>query len=285
MSRLRTRHSVEISVVIPTFNRAQTLGRALKSVLTQDEPADELIVVDDGSTDETAVLLAQEYPQVRVIRQENQGVSAARNTGIGAAAHPWLAFLDSDDEWLPSKLAVQRRALAEHPELRFCHADEIWIRNGKRVNPMKKHAKQGGWIYDQCLALCCISPSAVVMHRSIFEEVGLFDASLPAAEDYDLWLRLCARYEVLFVSEKLLTRYGGHQDQLSQKYWGMDRFRVVALSKMLRSSQLPETQRCATVEMLCRKLRVLNNGARKRENCELASECRKMAAEFGISLA
>ena len=254
--------AITISVVIPTYNRAHTLPRALDSVLAQTRPAAEIIVVDDGSSDHTESMLRQGYPMVRYLRQSNLGVSAARNTGIQAACGDWIALLDSDDAWLPEKLERQCGAIADGCPL--VHSDEIWIRRGVRVNPMKKHAKSGGWIYQQCLPLCAISPSAALIKRDLFDAIGLFDESLPACEDYDFWLRVCVRYPVAFIDEALIYKYGGHEDQLSRRYWGMDRFRVIALEKMLDSRLLSEADRRATRRILLQKLTILAQGAQKR---------------------
>ncbi|MDH5378695.1 MAG: glycosyltransferase family 2 protein, partial [Gammaproteobacteria bacterium] len=187
-----------ISVVIPVFNRASELQKALISVTTQSYPAEEILVVDDGSDVAVETEFSSQFPGVRFIRQRNLGVSAARNNGIKKAGGDWIAFLDSDDEWLPHKLEAQVQALKNSPESRVCHSDEIWIRNGVRVNPMKKHKKSGGDIFLQCLPLCAMSPSSVLIHKDIFAEVGVFDETLPACEDYDLWLRICSRYNVLY---------------------------------------------------------------------------------------
>ncbi|MES9888132.1 MAG: glycosyltransferase family A protein, partial [Candidatus Sedimenticola sp. 6PFRAG1] len=229
---------MQISVVIPTHNRATVLERALASVLTQTHPAMEVIVVDDGSEDRTRELLAQKFPSVRYLHQPNQGVSSARNLGIANARGDWIAFLDSDDEWLPGKLQAQKELLSNHPDIRICHTEEIWIRDGKRVNQMKKHTKQGGVIFRHCLPLCVISPSSVMIHRDVFEQVGVFDESLPACEDYDLWLRICARYPVAFIEQPQINKYGGHDDQLSRRHWGMDRFRLQALEKIIVSGEI-----------------------------------------------
>jgi len=271
---------VDISVIIPTYNREPFIGRALDSVLAQSRQPAEVIVVDDGSTDSTAVLLRQLYPQVSYVYQENQGVSSARNAGIARARYDWLALLDSDDEWLPAKLAAQSAALSQNPGYRICHTDEIWIRRNERVNPMRKHVKSGGWIYEKCLPMCVISPSSVLIHRSVFDDVGDFDEQLPACEDYDLWLRICASYPVLFVDDLLLKKYGGHQDQLSRKFWGMDRFRVHAMEKMLTTGSLGEQQRAATLRELLHKFRVLLNGARKRNNNQFMLACSQKIAAY-----
>lgn len=253
-----------VSVVIPTCNRRELLSQSLRSVLSQSRAADEIIVVDDGSTDGTIERVHEAFPEVRVLSQENRGVSAARNRGIEAAKGDWIAFLDSDDEWLPRKLERQLEALARSPGSLLCHTDEIWIRRGRRVNPMEKHRKRGGLIFEKCLALCAISPSSALVHRRLFDTVGLFDETLPACEDYDFWLRVSSRYVVVYVDEPLVVKTGGHSDQLSRRYWGMDRFRIRAIEKILASDQLPEHYRRAAEAMLARKVEIYAMGARKR---------------------
>jgi len=258
-----------ISVIIPTFNRAYCLPRAIDSVLAQSHPVEKICVIDDGSTDDTHQLLQSNYPQIHYIRQENKGVSAARNEGVRKTKSQWIAFLDSDDEWLPHKIEKQLFELTQQPMYKLIHCDEVWIRNGVRVNPMNKHKKSGGDIFESCLPLCAISPSASIIQRELLLEVGLFDESLPACEDYDLWLRICSRYPVLYVNEKLLRKYGGHEDQLSRQHWGMDRFRVDALDRIIRGGFLQSGQVKAARDILTNKCRILISGADKRGNQEL----------------
>ena len=255
---------MNISVVIPTYNRRDLLRRALLSVFAQTLPPTEVVVIDDGSTDGTDAKIRNEFPAVRYYRQKNRGVSSARNLGIRHAASDWLALLDSDDEWLPDKLIRQTAALAANPDSRVCHTEELWIRNGIRVNPAQKYAKTGGWIFTQCLPLCAMSPSTVMIHRSVFTDIGLFDTRLPACEDYDLWLRITANYPVLLIEEPQIKKYGGHEDQLSQKLWGMDRFRINALQKIIDTGQLSNENRQAAVNMLLKKAKIYLNGVTKR---------------------
>ena len=257
-----------ISVVIPSFNRAEVLPRALHSVLRQTRSPDQVIVVDDGSTDGTSDLVAREFPTVTVLLQENRGVSSARNLGVASSTCKWIAFLDSDDEWLPEKLQIQLNELTRNDGHRVCHCDEFWIRRGMRVNPMKKHRKKGGWIFRDCLPLCVVSPSAVILERALLESIGGFDESLPACEDYDLWLRIAAFHPVLFVDMPLLVKYGGHDDQLSARYWGMDRFRIRALENIIEAGRLNPDDYQSACRMLVRKARIFCNGARKRNRVE-----------------
>jgi glycosyltransferase involved in cell wall biosynthesis len=271
---------MKISVVIPTYNRAHTLTRALDSVLIQTLPAAEVIVVDDGSADGTGELIQRHYPGVRYLKRPNGGVSRARNLGIAAALGDWIAFLDSDDVWLPTKLESQRAALRAYPGTRLCHTEEIWIRHGRRVNQMDKHAKSGGYIFRACLPRCVISPSAAILHRSLIEEVGNFDEVLPACEDYDLWLRVCAREPVAFVQTPQIEKYGGHSDQLSHKHWGMDRFRIHALEKIIGTDDLDAEDRAAACKVLIRKAGILAAGARKRGNRERTLHYESKQAEY-----
>ncbi len=258
----------KISVIFPTYNRCALLERAINSVLKQTRPVDEIIIIDDGSTDGTPELLAKKYPQILYFWQENKGVSATRNAGIEKATGDWIAFLDSDDTWLPRKLEYQQEALIQNPEYLICHTNEIWIRRGKRVNPMKKHQKFGGYIFDKCLPICVISPSSVILHRSLFERFGKFDTELPVCEDYDLWLRLCAFLPVLYLEKSLITKYGGHADQLSRSTWGLDRFRIQALEKIIANPDLSPAHRQAALEMLKYKLEIYLQGAEKRGKSE-----------------
>jgi len=263
---------MRISVVIPSYNRAHTLQQALQSVFAQSSAVDEVILVDDGSTDDSAMMVARQFPQVSVIRQPNGGVSAARNRGIEAAQHEWIALLDSDDCWLPHKVETVREAAAKHPGFILYHSDEIWVRRGVRVNPMQKHRKSGGWIFTQCLPLCAISPSAAVIQKSSLQDLGLFDESLPACEDYDLWLRLCHRFPVHYIDQPLITKYGGHEDQLSRQYPAMDRFRARALHRLLATTTLQADDFEAARNTLLGKLEILIKGARKHQNHSLIDE-------------
>lgn len=267
---------MKLSVIIPSYNRCDRLPAVIDSIYQQDYlPSEtEIILVDDGSNDRTEEVVSTAYPQVIYLKQANLGVSAARNTGLRHAKGEWIALLDSDDIWLPHKLAEQFQLL-KASGLLVCHTEENWVRNGKHLNQKNKHKKSGGRIYQACLPLCAMSPSSIVIHRSVFDCVGEFDESLPACEDYDLWLRICSLYEVAFVERACIQKIGGHADQLSRLHWGMDRFRVIALEKMLNhySHNLSEQELGLTKSMLLEKLNILLIGARKRDNSELQEYC------------
>ncbi|HNX68236.1 MAG TPA: glycosyltransferase family A protein [Candidatus Omnitrophota bacterium] len=278
-----------VSVIIPTYNRATILPRAVDSVLAQRGVPFELIIVDDGSTEkqdggwrmedgEKQSAIRHPSSVIRFFRNEkNSGPAAARNLGIQNARGEWIAFLDSDDEWKPGKLKAQLKFFEEHPDYLIGQTEEIWIRNGTRVNPMKKHKKHGGFIFEQCLPLCIISPSAVMMHRKLFDEVGLFDESLPACEDYDLWLRIASRYPVGLIEKPYILKYGGHADQRSREFPAMDRFRIRSLAKILSQNILNPGQTAAAQKMLGEKAAIFIQGALKRGNKEEAAEIAALA--------
>lgn len=269
-----------ISVVIPTYNRIGPLERALASVEKQSYPAREVLIVDDGSDDGTQEMLAERFPAFTVLGQPNRGVSAARNRGVRAAGQEWIAFLDSDDEWMPGKLEAQVAALEAESERRLCHCDEIWLRNGVRVNPRVRHRKAGGWIFRHCLPLCAISPSAAVLHRSVFNEVGFFDESLPACEDYEFWLRFTARSPVLFVDRPLVIKNGGHADQLSRSVKALDRYRIRALVKLLDEAPLEAGDRAAAVATLLEKIGIYRAGVARRGRLEEVERLERLAERF-----
>ena len=275
---------MDISVIIPTYNRKNTLPRAVESVLNQVYKPVEIIIVDDGSTDGTKEWFSEMYPLVHYIYQVNSGVSLARNTGINSARGDWIALLDSDDEWLPDKLELQVKLLQNNAELRFCHTNEIWIRIGVRINQMKKHQKYGGNIFKKCLDICRISPSSSLFHTSVIKDVGLFDESLDVCEDYDLWLRITAKYPVLFLDQPLIKKFGGHTDQLSRVFGGIEQYRIRSLEKILTSKSLSGSQSEAAKDMLIHKLQIYAKGLKKREkNTEFQSVEKKIQDWLNMS--
>ncbi len=258
-----TRKNLRVSVIIPTYNRGWIIKDAINSVLAQSYKDVELIVVDDGSTDHTPEILNLYQKDIRVIRQHNQGVSAARNRGIEAASGRFIAFLDSDDLWLPHKLSRQVEFFSSTPDALICQTEEIWFRNNVRVNPKKRHKKLSGMIFEPSLALCLVSPSAVMIKRNLFDEVGIFDETLPACEDYDLWLRISCRYPVYLIDTPLIIKRGGHDDQLSAKP-GLDKYRIQAIQKIIESNLLSEDQNRAALKALKEKAAIYAAGCLRR---------------------
>lgn len=255
---------INISVIIPVFNREKKISRAINSVLDQTYKPLEIIVVDDGSIDKTANILRSYSGKIKVIHQKNSGVSAARNNGIKNSSGEWIALLDSDDEWLPNKLQLEVDYINKNPNIKILQTEEIWIRNGKQINPKKYHKKKAGDIFKKSLELCLVSPSAVIFKRSLFDEIGDFDEELPVCEDYDYWLRTSLKYPVGLVNEFGIKKYGGHSDQLSQKYWGMDRFRIQSLEKLLDNELLDNAKKKLVLKTLLKKLDILMIGSKKR---------------------
>jgi glycosyltransferase involved in cell wall biosynthesis len=267
-----------VSVIIPTYNRAAAVKEAVASVLAQTCRDFELLVVDDGSTDGTPAALARFGGEIRVLRSHRRrGVSAARNAGIAAAQGEWLAFLDSDDLWLPEKLERQMAFMEAHPQLLLSQTEETWVRRGLKVNPPRSHRKEGGRIFLRSLERCLVSPSAAVLHRRLLEDHGGFDEELPAAEDYDLWLRLSWRHDVGLLPEPLIIKRGGHADQLSRQ-WGLDRWRIRALQKILAEPELPEPYRHAARRMLEKKCAIYAQGCEKRGKAAEARHYRLIGA-------
>jgi glycosyltransferase involved in cell wall biosynthesis len=255
------------------------VAAAVESVLEQAYSLFEVIVVDDGSTDGTIERLKKYGSSVRVIAQQRNGAAAARNRGVSSARGRYLAFLDSDDLWLPQKLGVQAPFMEQHPEVQICQTEEMWIRRGEKVNPKTKHVKTSGDIFRRSLDLCLVSPSAVMMTMDLLNQVGGFDESLPVCEDYDLWLRIAKDHAIPLIPEPLVVKRGGHADQLSHSIWGMDRYRVQSLRNLLRNGLVGE-QRKWTLEALHRKIFILSQGAKKRGKRDEAAAYEVILSEF-----
>lgn len=258
----------KVNIIIPTFNRAYCIERAIDSVLNQTFKDFDLWIVDDGSTDNTGELLTKYGTDKRFnyCRVENGGVSKARNIGVSKTSGEWLAFLDSDDEWLEDKLERQIKYIKENPKCKLIHGEELWVRNGKRINPKKVHKKSGGDIFERSLGLCLISPSAVILRRELLDEMNGFDEQFIVCEDYDLWLKVSCRYEVGYLSEPVLIKYGGHEDQLSSKYFAMDYYRIKSMYQLNESVDLENSKKIALLHMIVKKAKILLKGYEKHNN-------------------
>ena len=261
---------MKISVVIPSYNRKEFLKRSIDSAINQTKKPFEIIVVDDGSTDGTETMIKSDYDFVKFIKQKNKGVSAARNIGIKVSIGEWICFLDSDDEWKKDKIEKQVNAMKSNPGYKFFHSNEIWIKNGLRINQKKKHEKYGGDIFDKCLDMCRISPSSVMINKTVFDEVGNFNEDLVVCEDYELWLRICDKYRVFFIDEPLIIKYGGHQGQLSYSIESIENHRIKALEYLILGNLNRKNKRHA-IQMLLSKLNIYLKGlVKRRKNDEIA---------------
>ena len=252
-----------VSVILPTYNRAWTLKDALDSVLLQDYPNIELIVIDDGSEDNTQELLETYQNTITVLRQENRGVSAARNKGIRQSRGQFIALLDSDDAWDKRKISCQVEFFNDHPETLICQTEEIWIRNGRKVNPKFKHKKPSGMIFEDSLNLCLVSPSAVMMKRQLFDIKGYFNEDFMVCEDYDFWLRISSTLPVFLIDKPYTIKRGGHSDQLSSLH-SQDKFRIRSLLSIIKSGNLTPEQREKVKKVLGKKCAIYGEGCIKR---------------------
>lgn len=255
---------MNISAVIPTYNRGYCIKRAINSVLDQTFPALEIVVVNDGSTDNTNEILKEYSGSISIISQENKGVSSARNVGIKNSRGDWIALLDSDDEWFPDKLKNQHNFYLRNSHLKIFQCEEIWIRNGVRVNPRNKHQKKGGWIFLDCLPLCIVSPSAVLFKKSLWQEINGFDEQFPVCEDYDLWLRIARKYEIGLDTVPGTIRHGGYDDQLSRSFKVIDEYRLMALEKHIFDPLLSNKLRGRVLIEALKKGEIILKGAEKR---------------------
>lgn len=270
------RSTIQITTVIPVYNREHLIRRAIDSVLSQTYLPEEIVVVDDCSTDRTPDILESYRDEITVIRlPDNAGPSKARNKGIRHAGTEWIAFLDSDDSWEKDKLEKQVNYLMRYPFYLIIQSEEKWIRNGKRVNPCRHHKKPSGWIWEQSLERCLVSPSGVLLTKPLLKEYGGFDESLPVCEDYDLWLKISRHHPVGLEPGLSVVKYGGHKDQLSHQYPAMDRFRVKALVRLLEKEPHPDF-RMKIIHILEKKLKILIKGYEKRLNTSDARECIKI---------
>jgi len=253
---------MKISLIIPTYNRAKLIESTLLSALNQTVKLDEILVVDDGSTDNTKQLLEQ-Y-DIKYIYQKNQGVSNARNTGIKNSSNDWFCFLDSDDIWESNKMEKQIAFHNQNPHILFSHTDELWRFNDKVIKQKKHQLKPSGYCFKENIPNTLIGASTVMCHKSVFEDIGLFDEELEACEDYDLWLRILNQYELGLIDKKLITKIAGHKGQLSFETPFMDSFRVKALQKHLESSHKEDVKK-----EIIKRCDILINGAIKYGNTEL----------------
>ena len=228
---------IKISVIIPTYNRAKFLPKTLNSIINQSYQIDEIIVVDDGSSDNTKEVVQNfisEYPFIKYFYQENSGVSSARNKGIKVALNEWIAFCDSDDIWLEDKIKFQVEFLQKNPHILFTHTNEIWLRNDKIIKQKSKYKKVSGDCFVQNLPNTLIGASTVLLHKSIFEDIGYFDENLIACEDYDMWLRIARKYEIGLIQTPLIKKIAGHNGQLSFETKELELYRIEALKKQLK---------------------------------------------------
>ncbi len=278
-----------VSVVIPTYNRKDFLIEAVESVLNQSYRNIELIVADDGSTDGTYEELENRglLGSLRYVRIDHCGrPGRVRNAGIRKSSGKYIALLDSDDTWLPKKLEMQvelMEGMAFHTVPPLCHTRERWIRNGREVSQAGQKHRREGYIFEDALKKCIIGPSTVLFKRELLDDVGYFDEELEIAEDYELWLRVTARYPVAYINLPLVIKRGGHEDQLSEKYGQIEVFRIRALLKVLHSREAAswsDKQRSLAFGELARKCRIYANGCYKRGKIGEGDEYMRLSLRY-----
>jgi glycosyltransferase involved in cell wall biosynthesis len=269
------------SIIIPTYNREKFLKIALNSVFYQSFSDFELIVIDDGSTDNTArVVQSIKDSRLHYHVYEHAGVSAARNIGITRAQGEFICFLDSDDRFRKEKLEVTHYYIKKMPEYKIFHTDEIWYRSHQLLPQKIYHAKPTGFVFENALKLCCVSISTVAIKKDVFNAIGTFDESMPVCEDYDFWLRVTAQFLIYLIPYHLTIKEGGHPDQQSFKYPAMDKFRIYAIEKILKNGTLSDKQRKLAVEELKNKCSIYIQGARKRKKMDDVAHFTKLVDSF-----
>lgn len=271
-----------VSVIIPTFNRAEFLTRSISSVLNQSYNDLELIIVDDGSTDETKeVVESFKDSRLSFYHKSNGGVSSARNLGVSKAQGEYIAFLDSDDEWQLDKISTQVSYLKNTGKV-LVHTAEKWLRDGKVVKQKKHHQKNGGDMFIRSLQGCVISPSSVLMKKSLYEKVGGMREDFVVCEDYDFWLKVTSLHDIGFLEEEFVNKYAGHADQLSFKFFAMDYWRVKSMAWVYQNRPLSEERAKALLKSAQKKCQYLLKGYKKHQNFKNFDEVKSISEFFTL---
>lgn len=247
----------EVSVVIPTYNSAKYVVEAVESVLAQTWQDLEILVIDDGSTDDTEQVMRRYEAPVRYLRQENGGVAVARNRGIQESLGRYVAFLDADDTWLPHKLARQMEALRQQPHHRACYSAFTVV--DAELNPIGISRSQGeGAALEDLLTRGNVvaTPSTVICERSLFDLAGGFDPALSQCADWDMWVRLAAQTEFLYVDESLVT-YRQHGTNMSRNAPLLEHDSLQVLHKGFAMPELSESLRAQRSAAFARNYMVL----------------------------
>ena len=230
-------------------NRHRLVKDAIESVFLQKPPSAkaslEIIVVDDGSV--PPLSLRQYLPRIKLIHTANNGVSAARNAGVRASKGRYLAFLDSDDLWLPDKLHIQLNAMKDCP---LSYTDEFWYRPGRWVNQGRQHEKHGGDVFCKILDKCRVSPSSFMISRDLYETLGGFNEKLRVCEDYDFFIRAANLTEFCYINKKLIVKRAVAEDSLSAGIKHIESIRLGILESFIADAELNgERRQCALAEL------------------------------------
>ena len=257
-----------ISIIIPVYNRSNLLREAVKSVIYQNFRDFELIIADDCSEENIKKTL-ETITQIESISlkylklQRHSGMPGfVRNSGCKIAEGSYIAFLDSDDLWLPDKLEKQVALITKN--ISICHTREIWQRGDKVVSQSSQRHKREGDIFEDSLIKCIIGPSTVIMERGLFEKHGGFREDIEIAEDYELWLRITESTQVAYIDEPLVIKRAGDWEQLSEKYGQIEIFRIKALKELVEKSFFKSDKMNLAKKVLSEKCRIYASGCRKR---------------------
>ncbi len=261
-----------ISAIIPVYNRPEQIREAIESVLNQTWRPLELIIGDDGSTDHTKTVIEEvlsttdaNLMDCEVLELSHTGMpGAVRNRCAEKAKGEILAFLDSDDLWLPEKLEKQYSLHREHPGLMISHTREEWNRAGRIISQSKLRHNRKGDMFADSLKKCIIGPSTVMIRADYYHSTGGFREDLEIAEDYEFWLRITAEQKVAYLDEPLTVKRAGHEGQLSEKYGHIEMFRIQGLKQLVDSEYFKEPQASLAAEELAGKCRVYSKGCLKR---------------------
>jgi glycosyltransferase involved in cell wall biosynthesis len=290
---------VGASVVVPTCNKREQVAQALQSALAQTYRNFEIAIVDDGSTDGTPAhvfrTFGAEPKAIDIVSHlnpaalrpffhhfvhdgvtfkyhyhTNRGLAAARNRGIRHARGSYVAFLEAEDRWDPTHLETQLAFLEANQGARISRVGEHPGRTCPRGRRPGRAERASGWLFASALENCPASISCAVIHRSCFTECGAFDENLPACEDYDLWLRLSARFPIYYVDGPEVV-HRSPRAEISPHAWTWDRFRVYALEKSFQSGHLDPEQRFLVSQEIVRRCERLVDGFRRQKSEERAN--------------
>lgn len=206
----------KVSVIIPTYNRASLIPRALDSVLSQTFKDYEIVVIDDGSVDNTQEVIKPYWDRIKYVRQKNGGISAARNRGIQESTGKYIAFLDSDDYWAPEKLEIQAGILDQNPKIGIVYVRMPIVNEHGQILGMKPNGVSGKNFQELLRVWGDLPTSSVMTRRECFDRLGMFDENLPPMEDIDMWIRIAHDYELHEIEGKTLAYYWRHDHQITQ---------------------------------------------------------------------
>lgn len=259
--------NVSLGVIIPVYNRYFSLRDAIESVFLQSIKPSEIIIINDGSSFNYTDYLSSYLPKIRLINlSSNMGVSYARNAGIKASNSEYIAFLDSDDLFLSKKLEYQLNFMLEN-NYKISHTDEFWYRKDRWVNQCKTNVRYGGFILDKILDKCRVSPSSLMVHKSVFQDF-LFNENLKVCEDYEFCLRTACKYEIGYLNKKLIIKRAVEENSLSAGIKHIESIRLDILKNFYKEYEkvISNENKSAVLKEISRKEEIVKSGLIKSLN-------------------